>query len=170
MAVTVGDFLLQRLSDWGVRRVYGYPGDAINGVTGAFGRIGSQMRFVHARHTSLSAFIVWAHAKSTDNIGMCVETSGSGAFHFLPGFCDAKLDHPSVLASMGQQQRALTSRVPTVLEMGINPEAPPVPPQASGKQATAHVSALRHRDPEATRMVIASCKEWEDAQLRSGKK
>jgi pyruvate dehydrogenase (quinone) len=38
VAATVGDFLLRRLSAWGVRRVFGYPGDGINGIMGAFGR------------------------------------------------------------------------------------------------------------------------------------
>lgn len=144
MAITVGDFLLQRLSEWGVRCIYGYPSNAINGVTGAFGRIANQMRFVHARHASLPAFVVWAHAKSSGKIGMCVAASCSSAIHLLHGFCDAKLDHPWVLASMGKQQRALTSRIPTLLEMEIA--------------------------PEATRMVTVSCKEWEGDQLRPSKK
>ena len=40
MADTVSDFLLKRLHDWGVRRIYGYPGDGINGVMGALERAG----------------------------------------------------------------------------------------------------------------------------------
>ena len=46
MATTVGDFLIQRLHDWGVRRVYGYPGDGINGLVGAFDRMGDKMEFI----------------------------------------------------------------------------------------------------------------------------
>src|SRR2546430_1255431 len=46
MADTVGDFVLKRLSQWGVRRIYGYPGDGINGLMGAFGRGGAGIDFL----------------------------------------------------------------------------------------------------------------------------
>ena len=38
MAATVSDFMLERLSEWGVDRIYGYPGDGINGILGALAR------------------------------------------------------------------------------------------------------------------------------------
>ncbi|HYD80285.1 MAG TPA: thiamine pyrophosphate-requiring protein [Paucimonas sp.] len=106
MTATVGDFLLQRLADWGVRRVFGYPGDGINGIMGAFGRIGDRMQFVQARHEELAAFMACAHAKFTGDIGVCLATSGPGAIHLLNGLYDAKLDHQPVLAIVGQQKRA----------------------------------------------------------------
>lgn len=106
MAATVGDFLLQRLSEWGVRRIYGYPGDGINGIMGAFGRIGERMQFVQARHEELAAFMACAHAKFTGEVGVCLATSGPGAIHLLNGLYDAKLDHQPVVAIVGQQKRA----------------------------------------------------------------
>ncbi len=42
MSQTVGDFLFQRLSQWGVKRIFGYPGDGINGIMGALGRAGDR--------------------------------------------------------------------------------------------------------------------------------
>ena len=106
MADTVGDFLLQRLSEWGVQRIYGYPGDGINGIMGAFGRIGERMQFVQARHEELAAFMACAHAKFTGEAGVCLATSGPGAIHLLNGLYDAKLDHQPVVAIVGQQKRA----------------------------------------------------------------
>ncbi|HJV26922.1 MAG TPA: thiamine pyrophosphate-requiring protein [Aromatoleum sp.] len=106
MAATVGDFLLKRLSEWGVRRVFGYPGDGINGIMGAFGRFGEGMQFVQARHEELAAFMACAHAKFTGEVGVCLATSGPGAIHLLNGLYDAKLDHQPVLAIVGQQKRA----------------------------------------------------------------
>ena len=103
---TVGDFLLRRLSDWGVRRVYGYPGDGINGIMGAFDRASERMKFVQARHEELAAFMACAHAKFTGEVGVCLATSGPGAIHLLNGLYDAKLDHQPVLAIVGQQKRA----------------------------------------------------------------
>src|SRR4051794_28004660 len=106
MSMTVGDFLLQRLSQWGVQRVYGYPGDGINGIMGAFGRSRNSIRFVQARHEELAAFMACAHAKFTGEVGVCLATSGPGAIHLLNGLYDAKADHQPVVAIVGQQKRA----------------------------------------------------------------
>src|ERR671924_2067474 len=105
MAQTVGDFLLKRLLQWGVKRIYGYPGDGINGIMGAFGR-SNEMQFVQARHEELAAFMACAHAKFSGELGVCLATSGPGATHLLNGLYDAKMDHQPVLAIVGQQKRA----------------------------------------------------------------
>ncbi|MGB9988505.1 thiamine pyrophosphate-requiring protein [Pseudoduganella rhizocola] len=104
MAKTVGDFLLQRLHDWGVRRVFAYPGDGINGIMGAFGRQ-DKIDFIQARHEEMAAFMATAHAKFTGEVGVCLATSGPGAIHLLNGLYDAKLDHQPVVAIVGQQKR-----------------------------------------------------------------
>ncbi|MGE5523816.1 MAG: thiamine pyrophosphate-requiring protein [Rhodospirillaceae bacterium] len=106
MATTVGDFLLTRLAAWGVRRVYGYPGDGINGIMGAFGRGSGNVEFIQARHEELAAFMACAHAKFTGEVGVCLATSGPGAIHLLNGLYDAKADHQPVVAIVGQQKRA----------------------------------------------------------------
>ncbi|WNZ65788.1 thiamine pyrophosphate-requiring protein [Myxococcus sp. MxC21-1] len=105
MSATVSDYLLHRLSQWGVRRIYGYPGDGINGILGALGRT-SEFRFVQTRHEEMSAFMACAHAKFTGEPGVCLATSGPGAIHLLNGLYDAKLDHQPVVAIVGQQTRA----------------------------------------------------------------
>jgi len=105
MAKTVGDFILQRLNQWHVRRIYGYPGDGINGVMGALGRQDA-IEFVQTRHEELAAFMASAHAKFTGEVGVCLATSGPGAIHLLNGLYDAKLDHQPVVAIIGQQKRA----------------------------------------------------------------
>ena len=105
MAETVGDFLLKRLSQWGVSQVYGYPGDGINGIMGAFGR-SKDMRFIQARHEELAAFMACAHAKFSGHVGVCLATSGPGAIHLLNGLYDAKMDHQPVVAIVGQQKRS----------------------------------------------------------------
>ena len=107
MAPNVSDFFWQRLSEWGVKRVFGYPGDGINGLVGALARTGDQFDFVQARHEELAAFMATAHAKYTGELGVCLATSGPGAIHLLNGLYDAKLDHQPVLAIVGQQ--ALTA-------------------------------------------------------------
>jgi pyruvate dehydrogenase (quinone) len=105
MAYTVSDFLLDRLSAWGIRRFYGYPGDGINGILGALGRAGERFQFIQARHEEMAAFMACAHAKFTGQVGVCLATSGPGAIHLLNGLYDAKLDHQPVLAIVGQQAR-----------------------------------------------------------------
>ena len=106
MAETVGDFIVRRLHQWGVRRVFGYPGDGINGVVLAFGReAGEGMEWVQARHEEMTAFMACAHAKFTGEAGVCIATSGPGAIHLLNGLYDAKLDRQPVVAIVGQQAR-----------------------------------------------------------------
>ncbi|CAM3976529.1 thiamine pyrophosphate-requiring protein [Bordetella tumbae] len=106
MAKTVADFVLARLAEWGIDRVFGYPGDGINGLIGAFGREGQAMRFIQSRHEEEAAFMACAHAKFTGQIGVCLATSGPGAIHLLNGLYDAKLDHQPVVAIVGQQARS----------------------------------------------------------------
>ncbi|MBV8062500.1 MAG: thiamine pyrophosphate-requiring protein [Nevskia sp.] len=103
MSDTVGDFILQRLSDWGVRRIFGYPGDGINGIMGAMGRAADRFDYVRVRHEEMAAFMAGAHAKFTGEVGVCLATSGPGALHLLAGLYDAKMDHVPVLAIVGQQ-------------------------------------------------------------------
>ncbi|HEU5336957.1 MAG TPA: thiamine pyrophosphate-requiring protein [Terriglobales bacterium] len=106
MAKTVSDFLLQRLMEWGVQRIYGYPGDGINGIMGALEKTKGKMDFVQVRHEEMAAFMACAHAKFTGDIGVCCATSGPGAIHLLNGLYDAKMDHQPVLAIVGQAGRA----------------------------------------------------------------
>ncbi|VWX58287.1 Thiamine pyrophosphate-binding protein [Burkholderiales bacterium 8X] len=103
---TVGDFFWQRLHEWGVRRVFGYPGDGINGLLGALDRAGDRFEFVQVRHEEMAAFMASAHAKFTGELGVCLATSGPGAAHLLTGLYDARLDHMPVLAIAGQQARS----------------------------------------------------------------
>jgi pyruvate dehydrogenase (quinone) len=105
MAQTVGDFFIERLYQWGVRRIYGYPGDGINGVFGALQRAEDKIEFIQCRHEEMAAFMASAHAKFTGELGVCIATSGPGAAHLITGLYDARLDHMPVLAIAGQQAR-----------------------------------------------------------------
>ncbi len=102
---TVSDYLIQRLHEWGVHRIYGYPGDGINGIAGALNRRGGDPAFVQVRHEELAAFMASAHAKFTGEVGVCLATSGPGAVHLLNGLYDARMDHQPVVAIVGQQAR-----------------------------------------------------------------
>lgn len=105
MTQTVSDFFWERLRQWGVRRIFGYPGDGINGLLGALDRAGDAFEFVQVRHEEMAAFMASAHAKFTGELGVCLATSGPGASHLLTGLYDARLDHMPVLAIVGQQAR-----------------------------------------------------------------
>src|ERR1700755_200217 len=81
----VGDFVIERLHAWGVRRIYGYPGDGINGVIGGLQR-SEKIEFIQVRHEEMAAFMAVAHAKFTGDIGVCLSTGGPGATHLITGF------------------------------------------------------------------------------------
>jgi pyruvate dehydrogenase (quinone) len=101
----VADYVLNRLTEWGIHRIYGYPGDGINGFLGALDRAKGDPEFIQPRHEEMGAFMATAHAKFTGEVGCCMATSGGGAIHLLNGLYDAKLDHQPVLAIVGQQKR-----------------------------------------------------------------
>ena len=105
MSQSVGAFMLERLKQWGVKRIYGYPGDGINGLLGAFRGVEDEIEFVQTRHEEIAAFAACAHAKLTGEVGVCMATSGPGAIHLMNGLYDAKLDHAPVVAIVGQQAR-----------------------------------------------------------------
>jgi pyruvate dehydrogenase (quinone) len=106
MAKNVSDQMIERLGAWGIRRIYGYPGDGINGLMGALRRASERMRFIQTRHEEMAAFMACAHAKFTGEVGVCMATSGPGAIHLLNGLYDAKMDHQPVVAIVGQQARS----------------------------------------------------------------
>jgi len=105
MAQTVGDFIVSRLHSRGVRRMFGYPGDGINGVFGALNRAEGKIEFIQARHEEMAAFMASAYAKFSGELGVCIATSGPGAAHLVTGMYDARADHQPLLAIVGQQAR-----------------------------------------------------------------
>jgi pyruvate dehydrogenase (quinone) len=105
MSKTVSEFFWERLHQWGVHTIFGYPGDGINGLLGALERIPGDFNFVQVRHEEMAAFMASAYAKFTGRLGVCMATSGPGASHLITGLYDARLDHMPVLAIAGQQAR-----------------------------------------------------------------
>jgi len=103
---TVGDFLLQRLRQWGVEQIFGYPGDGINGILAAYARADDSPPFIQARHEEMAAFEAVGYAKFSGKVAVCMATSGPGAVHLLNGLYDAKSDHVPVVAIVGQTERS----------------------------------------------------------------
>src|SRR6201987_4393314 len=106
MFETASDFLIKRITEWGIKRIYGYPGDGINSIIRAIDRAGDAINYVQVRHEEMAAFMACAHAKFTGEVGICMATSGPGAIHLLNGLYDAQMDHQPVVAIVGQQARA----------------------------------------------------------------
>jgi len=102
MSMTVGDFMAQRLVEWGVDIVYGYTGDGITPFFEGLRKAQDKLKFVQVRHEEQAAFMACAHAKFTGRVGVCTATSGPGAIHLLNGLYDARMDHAPVVAIVGQ--------------------------------------------------------------------
>src|SRR3954471_6582485 len=98
---TASDILIETLIDWGVEVVFGIPGDGINGIMEALRTHQDKIRFVQTRHEEAAAFMACSYAKYTNNLGVCLATSGPGGIHLLNGRYDAKLDQQPVLALTG---------------------------------------------------------------------
>jgi len=101
MAKTVSDLLMDRLLDWGVDTVFGYPGDGINGIFEGLRTYQDKIKFIQVRHEEAAAFAACAYAKFTRKLGVCMATSGPGGIHLLNGLYDAKFDGQPVLAITG---------------------------------------------------------------------
>ena len=106
MPMTVSEFVWKRLQEWGLKRVYGYPGDGVGGLDVALEKAQTGMEYVQVRHEEMAAFMASAHAKFTGGVGLCYATSGPGAIHLLNGLYDAKMDNQPVVVIVGQQARA----------------------------------------------------------------
>src|SRR4051812_5332034 len=102
MPRTTADILADRLIDWGVRIVFGLPGDGINGIMEALRTRQDKISFVQVRHEEAAAFMACGYAKYTGQLGVCLATSGPGAIHLLNGLYDAKMDGAPALAITGQ--------------------------------------------------------------------
>jgi pyruvate dehydrogenase (quinone) len=105
MSMNVSDFVWHRVQEWGIKRVYGYPGDGVGGLDVALEKAKDHLQYIQVRHEEMAAFMASAHAKFTGEVGLCYATSGPGAIHLLNGLYDAKMDHVPVVAIVGQQAR-----------------------------------------------------------------
>lgn len=106
MSSDVADFILDRLRQWNVTHIFGYPGDGINGLVSALGRADGDPQFVQTRHEEMAALAAVGYAKFSGDVGVCMATSGPGAIHLINGLYDAKLDHVPVVAIIGQTARS----------------------------------------------------------------
>ena len=146
----VADYVLNRLKEWGVERIFGYPGDGINGFLGAFDRAKGQPELIQARHEEMAAFMAAAHAKFTGEVGVCIATSGPGAIHLLNGLYDAKLDHQPVVAIVGQQKQ-LSMGASYQQEVDLNSLFKDV---SSYVTTVTHPAAARHAIDRAIRIAM----------------
>ncbi|MCM3897139.1 MULTISPECIES: ubiquinone-dependent pyruvate dehydrogenase [Gordonia] len=97
MARTVADNIIETLDRSGVQRVYGIPGDSLNGFTDAL-RKDQRIEWVHARHEEGAAFAASAEAALTGELAVCVGSCGPGNLHLINGLFDAQRSRVPVLA------------------------------------------------------------------------
>src|ERR1051325_1218703 len=101
LRMTAADVLVEVLESWGVKVIFGLPGDGINGIMEALRQRQGKIRFIQVRHEESAAFMACGYAKYTGRLGVCLATSGPGGIHLLNGLYDAKLDGQPVLAITG---------------------------------------------------------------------
>jgi pyruvate dehydrogenase (quinone) len=144
------DFFVDRLKAWGVRRIFGYSGDGINGVIGALQRDGG-IDFIQPRHEEMGAFMAAAHAKFTGELGVCLATGGPGATHLITGLYDARADHMPMLAICGQAETTVRG-ASYQQELNLDRMFADV---AEFVQEVSHPAQLAHVVDRAIRLAIA---------------
>jgi pyruvate dehydrogenase (quinone) len=101
MTPTTADLLIERLIDWDVDTIFGFPGDGVNGIFEALRTHQKKMKFIQVRHEEAAAFAACGYAKYSGRLGVCLATSGPGGVHLLNGLYDAKCDGQPILAITG---------------------------------------------------------------------
>jgi pyruvate dehydrogenase (quinone) len=101
MATTVADVMVATLKASGVRRVYGIPGDSLNGFTDALRRDG-EITWEHVRHEEAAGFAAAAEAALTGELAVCAGSCGPGNLHLINGLFDANRSGVPVLAIAAQ--------------------------------------------------------------------
>jgi pyruvate dehydrogenase (quinone) len=101
MAKKIADLIVERLIEWGVDTIFGFPGDGVDGFFEALRTHQEKLKFIQVRHEEAAAFAAVGYAKYTGRIGVCCATSGPGGIHLLNGLYDAKCDQQPVLAITG---------------------------------------------------------------------
>jgi pyruvate oxidase len=104
--MNVSEALIDILTDYGVKQIFGIPGDAINELIEAI-RKQDKIKFIHVLHEEAGAFAASVQAKISGQLAVCVGTAGPGAIHLLNGLYDAKMDQAPVLAIAGQVPTSL---------------------------------------------------------------
>lgn len=102
---TVADHVLSALTISGVRRIYGLPGDSLNGFTDAIRRSG-EISWEHVRHEETAAFAAAADAALTGQLAVCAGSCGPGNLHLINGLFDAQRSRVPVLAIAAHIPRA----------------------------------------------------------------
>src|SRR5882757_11387669 len=97
MASTVADVMVATLKASGVRRVYGLPGDSLNGFTDALRRDG-EITWQHVRHEEAAGFAAAGEAALTGELAVCAGSCGPGNLHLINGLFDANRSRVPVLA------------------------------------------------------------------------
>src|SRR5882762_12040105 len=97
MSSTIADLIVDTLKSAGVRRVYGLPGDSLNGFTDALRRDGS-VWWLHVRHVEAAAFAAAGEAAMTGQLAVCAASCGPGNLHLINGLFDANRSRVPVLA------------------------------------------------------------------------
>src|SRR5215471_8623841 len=97
----VADLLIDVLVQAGVTRIYGVPGDSLNGVTEAIRRQ-QKIQWVHVRHEETAAFAAGAEAHLTGKLAVCAGSCGPGNLHLINGLYDCHRSRVPVLALAAQ--------------------------------------------------------------------
>ena len=97
----VADLVAEVLAEAGVRRIYGLPGDSLNGITDSI-RIRKDLEWIHVRHEETAAFAAGAEAHLTGSLAVCAGSCGPGNLHLINGLYDCHRSRVPVLAIAAQ--------------------------------------------------------------------
>jgi pyruvate dehydrogenase (quinone) len=94
---TLADIVVATLKASGVRRIYGLPGDSLNGLTDALRRE-QDVAWQHVRHEETAAFAAAGEAATTGELAVCAASCGPGNLHLINGLFDAQRSRVPVVA------------------------------------------------------------------------
>jgi pyruvate dehydrogenase (quinone) len=97
----IADLVTEVLAEAGVRRIYGVPGDSLNGITDSL-RIRKDIEWIHVRNEEAGAFAAGAEAHLTGSLAVCAGSCGPGNLHLINGLYDCHRNRVPVVAIAAQ--------------------------------------------------------------------
>ncbi len=114
----LSDYVIDVLIQQGIKHVFFLPGGAAMHLNDSLGKRREEIAFIPMLHEQAVSIATEAYAKSSQQIGAAMVTSGPAATNTLTGVVGAWLDSTATIFLSGQVKRADLKKTPKLRQLG----------------------------------------------------